>query len=241
MTPALNVHELAERAAAVLDPAVYDWFAGGAGDERTLRENEAAYRRWHLRPRALAGVSEVSTVAAVLGQALDLPVLLAPVAFHRLAHPDGEAATARAAAAAGTVMCVSTMATASFAEVAAAAPGARRWFQLYHLTDRAHTHALVEAAVDAGASALVLTVDAPVRGRRERELRRSFRLPEPREVPNLAAVLGPAPPGGLEGAISRDLRWQDVERLAGEVPVPLLVKGVLTAEDADLADRKSVV
>src|SRR5690606_7250274 len=139
------------------DPAVFEWFAGGAGDERSLRANAEAFDRRRLRPRVLVDVSDVRTATTVLGEPVALPVLVAPVAFHRLVHPEGEAATARAAAAAGTVVCVSTMATTSFADVAAAAPDGRRWVQLYHLTDRGRTRALIDAGREAGASALVLT------------------------------------------------------------------------------------
>jgi isopentenyl diphosphate isomerase/L-lactate dehydrogenase-like FMN-dependent dehydrogenase len=160
----VDYERLAERA---LELARFGYFAGGAEDERTLRENLAAFAGWRLRPRVLAEVRAVSTGTTVLGTDVSLPVLVAPVALQRLAHEDGEAATARAAAAAGTVMCVSTLATTSPADVAAAAPGAARWFQLYWYRDDATTQSL-EQALDGGYTALVLTVDAPVPGKRER-------------------------------------------------------------------------
>ena len=126
----INVGDFEEAARERLDPGAYG-YAGGAGDEHTLRENVAAFGRWELRPRVLVDVSEVTTAATVLGTELSMPLLVAPTAFQRLADPEGELATARAAAAAGTVMCLSTLSSVSPAELAAAAPGAPQWFQLY--------------------------------------------------------------------------------------------------------------
>src|SRR5215203_5216577 len=116
----LNVREYEALAEARLEAGVFGYYVGGAGDEWTLRENEAAFRRWVLRPRVLVDVSSVTTATTVLGTDVSMPILVAPTAFHRLAHPDGELATARAAAAAGTIMCLSTLATSTIEEVAAA-------------------------------------------------------------------------------------------------------------------------
>src|SRR5947208_5715839 len=142
-----------------LDTNADAYFAGGAGDEVTLRDNLAAFERRRLRPRVLVDVSSISTATAVLGTDVALPILIAPLALQGMAHPDGELATARAAAAAGTIMCLSTAATARPAEVAAAAPGAPKWFQVYVFADRAITEDLVAEAVDSGYDALLLTVD----------------------------------------------------------------------------------
>lgn len=225
-----------ERLAVELLPReVYDWFAGGAGEGRTLRDNEAAFRRWTLRPRVLAGLGEVTAATRVLGQRLELPVVVAPMAFQGLLHQDGEVAMARGAAAAGAGMCVSTLTTRSFADVAAAAPGAPQWVQLYHFGDRGQTRALVGAARDAGASALVLTVDGAARGRRDHELSGGFEVPAIDAVPELAAAMAGAAVDRLDTLASPTLSWHDVDWLAGEAGMPVLLKGILTAEDARLA------
>ena len=160
-----------------LDAGVLGYFAGGAGDEETLRDNVAAWGRWRLRPRVLAGHAEWGTAAELLGAELSMPLLVAPVAYQRLVDPGGEVAMARAAAEAGTVMCLSTLATTRPGELAAAAPRGRRWFQLYCFSDRGVTRALMDEAVDSGFEAIVVTVDAPRGGNRERDLRTGFEIP----------------------------------------------------------------
>ena len=238
MSEPLNVADYERLAEASLEPGAHGYFAGGAGDERCLRENVEAWRRHRLRPRVLVDVSGTSARTTVLGTEVSLPVLVAPTAFHRMVHADGEPGTARAAAAAGTIMCLSTLATAAPAEVAAAAPGAPRWFQLYVFRDRGVTRGLVEQAVEAGFDAIVLTVDAPRLGRRERDLRTGFRVPADVVVPSIAAL-----EGGWEGAtplevlsqVDPSLGWADLERLVADSPLPVIVKGIQTAEDAALA------
>jgi isopentenyl diphosphate isomerase/L-lactate dehydrogenase-like FMN-dependent dehydrogenase len=239
LTQPLNVWDYERLAEERLGPGAWSYFAGGADDERTLRWNLDAYGRWLLRPRILCDVTDVSTETTVLGTPVALPVLVAPIAFQRMAHPDGEAATARAAASAGTVMCLSTIATAAPADVAAAAPGAPRWFQLYVFKDWGLTSALVQQAVDAGYSALVLTADTPYLGRREGPLRTGFAIPDDVRIPAVDAARG----GGLEpfslhehfDLFSPAVSWRDVERLNDLSGLPVVVKGVLTAEDARLA------
>jgi isopentenyl diphosphate isomerase/L-lactate dehydrogenase-like FMN-dependent dehydrogenase len=234
----LNVFDYERAAESCLEPGALGYFAGGADDERTLRENLAAFARLQLRPRVLVDVSETTTRTSVLGTEVSMPLLLAPTAIHRMCHPDGEQATARAAAAAGTIMCLSSLATATPAEVAAAAPGAPRWFQVYVYEDRGVTRALIEQAVEAGYQALVLTVDAPRPGRRERDLRTGFRIPADVTVPSFRAALGEAAPAtifDIFDMLDETLSWRDVEELAASAPLPLLVKGILTAEDAHLA------
>ena len=232
----VNVREYELLAEERLDPGAFGYFAGGAGDEWTLRENLAAFRRWHLRPRVLVDVGSVTTETAVLGQQVAMPVLVAPTAFHPLAHPDGEPATARGAAAAETVMCLSTLACVSPADLAAAAPTGKRWFQLYWPRDRGFTRELLAAVVEAGFSALVLTVDFPAAGRRERDLRAAFRLPADLPLPNLPVGLGTGDfHAALGEVVDPTLTWRDLEWLRSECALPLLVKGVLTAEDALLA------
>ena len=238
MSELLNVLDYERLAEASLEPGAHGYFAGGAGDERCLRENVEAWRRYRLRPRVLVDVSATSAATTVLGTEISMPVLVAPTAFHRMLHPDGEAGTARAAAAAGTIMCLSTLATASPAEVAAAAPGAPRWFQLYVFRDRGVTRSLVEQAVDAGFEAIVLTVDAPRLGRRERDLRTGFRVPQEVVVPSIAALDGQwagATPLEVLSQIDASLGWADLEQFVAESRVPVILKGIQTAEDAALA------
>jgi len=234
----VNVADYERLAHEALEPGPLGYFAGGAGDERTLRDNIEAFSRWTLRPRMLVDVSAASARTSVLGTEVSMPLLVAPTAFQRLAHADGEAATARAAAAAETIMCLSSLATTTPTEVAAAAPGAPRWFQLYCFRDDGVTRALVDEAVAAGYAAIVLTVDAPVAGRRERDLRSGFALPPEVTVPAIARAAGK--PDGMSVAevfalVDDTLTWRDLERVAGMSDLPLLVKGVLTEEDARLA------
>ena len=221
-----------------LEAGAFGYYAGGAEDERALAENVAAWERLRLRARVLVDVTEVTTETTVLGTPVSMPLLVAPTAIQRLAHPDGEPGMARAAAAAGTVMCLSTLATATPAEVAAAAPGAPRWIQLYLFRDRDVTRAFVDQAAEHGYSALVLTVDAPRLGRRERDLRSGFRVPVEITVPSMAAALGSwegATPLELLGAIDASLTWDGLDELRSLSSLPLVLKGIQTAEDAELA------
>ena len=230
-----NVADYEAIARARLDPGAYGYFAGGSGDELTLDENLTAYRRWQLRPRVLIDVSEATTATTVLGREVSMPLLVAPVAFQRMAHPDGEPAMARAAAAAGTVMVLSTLATATPAEIAAAAPGARRWLQLYIFRDRGVTRALIEQAEEAGFEAIALTVDVPRLGRRERDLRTGFVIPADVTVPSFATAAGKATagtPADMFSLMDPGVGWDDLEELVSDSNLPVLVKGVVSPEDA---------
>ena len=230
----VNLHDYERLAEEKLEPGAFGYYAGGAGDEYTLAENVAAYRRWTLRPRVLVDVSAVTTAATVLGTDVAMPILVAPTAFHRLAHPDGELATARAADAAGTIMCLSTLATASQAEVAEAAPERRLWYQLYWHPDRGVTRAIVEGAAAAGFRAIVLTVDLPVLGNRERDLRTGFVLSDDL-VPPFASIAHAIGSEVIGTIVDARITWDDLEWLRSLCDLPLLLKGVLTAEDALLA------
>jgi isopentenyl diphosphate isomerase/L-lactate dehydrogenase-like FMN-dependent dehydrogenase len=235
---ALNVADFERLAAEKLDAGVAGYFFGGAGDELTLRENVSAWGRWRLRPRMLAGLSEWRTGAEVLGGEVSMPVLVAPVAYQGLVDPEGEAAMARAAAAAGTVMCLSTLATMRPRPVAEAAPGGRRWFQLYCFRDEGVTRALIDEAVECDYEAIVVTVDAPRGGNRERDRRTGFRIPEELGVPSVEAALGSGRAVTIEETfelMEPALTWPYLEELAADCHVPVLVKGVLAAEDAALA------
>jgi isopentenyl diphosphate isomerase/L-lactate dehydrogenase-like FMN-dependent dehydrogenase len=231
VTSPVNVWDYERLAEERLDPGAHGYYAGGAGDEITLRDNVDAYRRWQLRPRVLVDVAGCTTSTTVLGHELSMPLLVAPVAFQRVAHPDGEVGMARAAAAVGTGMCLSTLATATPAEVAET--GVTRWFQLYVFRDDGVTRELVANAVEAGFTALVLTVDTPVLGRRERDYRTGFTIPPEIAVASLGQ--GGVTPQEAFALMSESVSWHDVERLASECGLPVLVKGVLTHEDARLA------
>jgi isopentenyl diphosphate isomerase/L-lactate dehydrogenase-like FMN-dependent dehydrogenase len=233
----LNVWDYERLAQERLEPGAFGYFAGGAGDELTLADNVEAFRRIKLRPRMLVDVTAVSTATNILGHELSMPLLVAPVAFQRLAHPDGELATARGAARAGTGFCLSTIATATAGEVAEAAPTATRWFQLYVFRDRGLTKSLLEEAAASGFSAVVVTVDLPRFGRRERDLRTDLQIPE-ELVPSLSRARGTAAaltPEQTAELFAGDVTWRDIERFAEDTGLPVLVKGLLTAEDARLA------
>ena len=233
-----NVADAQREGEAKLEPGPRDYFAGGAGDEVTLRENVEAWGHWRLRPRVLNDVREVSTAVDVLGKPVRMPVLVAPVAYQRMAHPEAEAGMAAGAAAAGTAMCLSTLSTTRPAEVAAAAPDGRHFFQLYAFKDEAVTQALMEEAIDAGFEAIVVTADAPAGGNRERDRRNRFTLPRELGTPSLTAAVGGDKSLSIEDTfalMNHALTWADVGDLASECAVPVLVKGILTAEDAELA------
>jgi isopentenyl diphosphate isomerase/L-lactate dehydrogenase-like FMN-dependent dehydrogenase len=227
----LNVWDYEALAVERLDAGAHGYYAGGAADERTLGWNVEAFTRWQLRPRVLVDVVGCTTATTVLGHELSMPLIVAPVAFQRVAHPDGELGMARAVDAVGTLMCLSTMSTSSPADVAAT--GVARWFQLYVFTDDGVTRELVRQAVDNGFTALVLTVDTPVLGRRERDFRTGFTIPPEIEVGSLGR--GGVTPQEAFSWMSQSVSWRDVERLASESGLPVLVKGVLTREDAALA------
>jgi 4-hydroxymandelate oxidase len=245
MASLLNVDDYESAARDRLEASIYDYIAGGAWDEITLKDNRAAYDQWRLRPRAMVGVEHRDLSVSILGDTLSLPIGVAPSSFHKLAHSDGELATVRAAGAAGTMMCVSTMATISLEEIAAAA-SAPLWFQTYIFKDRNFTTDLAARARAAGYHALVLTVDTPVLGRRERDFRNHFELPPGIEMRNLN--LPPAVPGSYESPMVRfskeqfdpSLTWRDVEWFVQSVQMPVLVKGILHPEDARLAAQLGV-
>ena len=240
----INLHDYEQLARERLPQMVFDYFFGGSEDEVTVHENRLGWRRWRLRPRVLVDVGTRDLSTTVLGTTTSLPLLTAPCAFNALAHPDGELAVARAATAAGVIQVVSTAGTYSLEEVAAAAPGGTRWFQLYCYRDRDVTKWLVERAVAANYKALCLTVDAPLVGRRERDRRNCFGLPPGMTWKNLEGVgLDRMEVGeqgsALEHYISEiwdaSLTWDAIEWLRDLSPLPLVIKGILTAEDASRA------
>src|SRR5215217_5604604 len=236
----INLFDLEASAREKLSREAYDYYASGAHDEVTLRENRAAFDRLSLAYRVLVDVSRRDMATTALGQPVAMPVLVAPTAFHRLANPEGELATVRAAGAAGTVMILSTLSTTTVEEVVAAASGPV-WFQLYVYRDRQATEGLVRRAEAAGCRALVLTVDAPLLGRRERDVRNRFRLPPGLAVANMLPVgYGDVPPAiadsGLAAYVASllnpALSWRDVAWLQSITRLPVVVKGIVRPDDA---------
>ncbi|MBW4626903.1 MAG: alpha-hydroxy-acid oxidizing protein [Brasilonema octagenarum HA4186-MV1] len=241
----LNLFEYEQLATKCLSQMALDYYASGAWDEVTLRDNRAAFEKFKLRPRSLVDVSQRNLATEVLAQPLQIPLLIAPMAFQCLANPQGEVATATAAASAGVGMVLSTLSTKSIEEVAAVRHDTNlqtpQWFQLYIHKDRGLTRALVERAYTAGYKALCITVDAPVLGRRERDKRNEFALPPDMQLANLTNLSGlniPQKQGesGLFTYFAQQLdpavTWQDLEWLESLCPLPLVVKGILRADDA---------
>jgi 4-hydroxymandelate oxidase len=227
-----------ERAAEeVMEPAAHAYCAGGAGDELTLRDNLASWRRIAIRPRMLVGVGRRELGVTLLGRSRPHPLIIAPMAFQRLAHSHGEVATAKAAAATGTVMCLSTLGTTSAPELAQAVPESPRWFQLYVFSDRGVSRELVASAAEHGYEALVVTVDLPVFGVRERDLRVGAQTASADLVASAVAAgaQGAMTPAAFAALVDPELTWKDIERFAADSPLPVIVKGVLTPEDAQLA------
>jgi 4-hydroxymandelate oxidase len=240
LASALNLMDLERLALGRLSALARDYYASGADDEVTLRENRAAFERLRLHYRVLVDVSRRELSTAVLGTPISMPIVVAPTAFQRLAHPDGELATVRAAGAAGTLMILSTLSTTAVEEVTAAATGPV-WFQLYVYRDRAATAALVQRVEAAGCKALVLTVDAPLLGRRERDVRNRFALPPGLSIENMhahgmGAVGSDLPDSGLAAyfasLLDPALTWKDLEWLRSITRLPVIVKGVVRPDDA---------
>jgi 4-hydroxymandelate oxidase len=241
----INLSEYEKLATEYLSKMALDYYSSGAWDEITLRDNCAAFWRVKLRPRMLVDVSNRNLITKVLGKTLQFPLLIAPMAFQCLAHPEGEVATALAASKAGVGMVLSTLSTKSIEEVAAAVQdtdsAAPLWFQLYIHRDRGLTRTLVEKAYAAGYQALCLTVDAPVLGRRERDSRNQFTLPPGLEATNITSLLGVNIPkqegeSGLFTYFAQQLdpavTWSDLEWLQSLCPLPLIIKGILRGDDA---------
>jgi 4-hydroxymandelate oxidase len=227
----LDLASLERRARERLDRSAYDYFAGGADDELTLAANPAAWARLRLRPHVLRDVGAVETSTTVLGAPVSIPILVGPVAYQRLAHPEGELATAAAAAAAGTLMVVSTQATVPLEEIAAVVP-APRWFQLYVYRDRGIAAGLVRRAAAVGYQAIVLTVDVPVPGNRERDKRNRFQLPPGMRLANLAVPEERVDVVGVARHFDPTVTPEAIGWLREQSGLPVVVKGVLRGDDA---------
>ena len=235
----LNISDYARAAQSKLTRPVLDYYEGGALDEITLRENTAGWERLKLYYHVLAGVTARDLRTTLLGQAVSTPIAIAPTAFHRLACAEGEIATAKAARAAGVLFILSSLSNTAMESVFAEA-ASPRWFQLYVYKDRAITADLVQRAEAAGAEAIVLTVDAPGLGTRERDARNSFRLPNDLRIENLCS-LGKGSVPAVEGSglaayvrdnFKHDLSFDDLDWLASATRLPVVVKGVCRGDDA---------
>jgi isopentenyl diphosphate isomerase/L-lactate dehydrogenase-like FMN-dependent dehydrogenase len=239
----INLADFEALAAGRMPPAAWDYYRSGCDDERTLQANCDAFARLQLRPRVLVDVSHNSLATTALGAEVRAPLLVAPTAYHGLAHVEGECETARGASAAGSLMVVSTLANRPLEDVATAAT-CPLWFQLYVYRDRSISEQLVRRAEAAGYRALVLTVDVPRLGRRERDIRNGFGLPPHLHVGNFAGEAREQPgqePGSSGLAVyaaaqlDSSLTWEALDWLRSVTTLPVVVKGILTAEDAALA------
>ena len=217
-----SVEDFEQLARERMDPTAHAYIRGWAGGGWTWRQNVWAWHHWVLRPRALVDVSSLDVSTTVLGTPVSVPILFAPTSIHRISHPDGELATARAARQIDTVQVLSTGSSTTFEDVAAI--GHKRWFQLYWFDDRGVTRALVERAQAAGFGAIVLTVDAPVETWRENELRVPLIKPAGMTQPNV--------PAGLNLAYDPTLTWTSLEWLRSISPLPIVLKGILRGDDA---------
>lgn len=244
----LNLDDWEREALARLEPMVADYYRSGSRTERTLHDNRNAWSGWQLRHRVLVDVSGIDLATTVAGVAVRSPIVVAPTAFHGLAHPNAERATAAGAAAAGSAMCLSTLSNTPMEAVVAAAEGGSVFFQLYVYRDRGATKAIVERAGAAGCRAIVVTVDAAILGTRERDVRNGFHLPPHLTLPNAAptgrtvdAVDGTSGLAAYVGTqLDPRLSWRDLEWLIDVSPLPVLVKGIVRDDDAAQATTMGV-
>ncbi|NXC82605.1 HAOX1 oxidase, partial [Cercotrichas coryphoeus] len=245
------IADFEEYAKTFLPKSVYDYYRSGADDQETLADNVAAFSRWKLYPRVLRDVSVMDLSTSVLGQRVAMPVCVAATAMQRMAHPDGETATARACQAVGTGMMLSSWATSSIEEVAEAAPGGLRWLQLYVYKDREVTESLVRRAERAGYRGIFVTADTPYLGRRLADVRNKFQLPPHLRLKNFSssdlAFSSGKDIGENSGlavyvaeAIDATINWQDIKWLRGLTSLPIVLKGILRADDAKEAVKIGV-
>ncbi|XP_065597794.1 2-Hydroxyacid oxidase 1 [Cyrtonyx montezumae] len=245
------VADFEDYAKKFLPKSVYDYYRSGADDQETLADNVAAFSRWKLYPRVLRDVSVMDLSTSVLGQTISMPVCVGATAMQRMAHPDGETATARACQAMRTGMMLSSWATSSIEEVAEAAPGGLRWLQLYVYKDREVTKSLVKRAERAGYQGIFVTVDTPFLGRRIDDVRNKFQLPPHLRLKNFSSnklafssVEDSGENSGLAvyvaDAIDASINWEDIKWLRGLTSLPIVAKGILRADDAKEAVKLGV-
>lgn len=242
----INLSEFERHARTHLPKQIFDYYRSGAHDEHTLRDNSDAFTRILLRPRALVDVSRIDQSTTILGAKVSSPICVAPTAMQCMAHPDGELATARAAASVGALMCLSSLSTTNLSVIGAATPAGPRWFQLYIYRDRSVTLNLVRAAEAAGFLAIALTVDTPFFGTREDDVRNGFAMPSHLSLANFSTpefatefITEKSGGSGLAkyaaSLFDPSITWSDLAWLRSVTRLPVVVKGVLTAEDARLA------
>ncbi|KAH8367156.1 hypothetical protein KR084_005006 [Drosophila pseudotakahashii] len=239
------VEDFEKKAAGQLEKNALDYYRSGAGEQFTLGLNREAFRRLRLRPRCLRDVSRLDIGCQIFGEQMKWPLGIAPTAMQKMAHPDGEVGNARAAGKAGSIFILSTLSTTSLEDLAVGAPDTIKWFQLYIYKDRTITEKLVRRAEKANFKALVLTIDAPIFGHRRADVRNNFSLPSHLTLANFQGVkatgVGNATMGasGINQYVSSQfdptITWKDIAWLKGITNLPIVVKGVLTAEDAVLA------
>jgi len=240
----VNIAEYEQYAKHVLARQIYDYYRSGANDEVTLRENCDAFQRLIIRPRFLVDVSNLDLSTTILGQRISSPICIAPTAMQRMAHDDGEIATARAAASVGTCMCLSSLSTTNLVTLSKSVPEGVRWFQLYVYRDREVTRDLVRRAEESGYAAIAVTVDTPFLGRREADVRNGFSLPnhltlanfiDPEKSTQRITETGKGLAEYAASLFDQSLTWNDLAWLKSITRLPIVLKGILTAEDARLA------
>jgi 4-hydroxymandelate oxidase len=244
----LNIFDLERLAKERLPVLAYDYYRSGAWDETTLKANRESYEKLKIHYKILVDVEKRDLSTTIFGQHVDFPILVAPTAFHKLAHPDGELATGRAALKAKTIMTLSSLSTTTIEEVAEAT-NKTFWFQLYINKQREYTRDLVARAESAGAKALVVTVDTPLWGRRERDVRNGFHLPPGLSAINLVKYQQDGIAKGQTGAglgqsfswmLDATLQWKDLDWLASITKLPIIIKGVCRVDDAIKATEHGI-
>jgi lactate oxidase len=239
----VNLDELEQQARQQLDQATYDFVAGGAGSELTLRANRETFQKITIMPRVLTGIKHVDTSIDLLGQRLSMPIYVTPMANHGVVHSLAEVGSAQGAKKAGTLFVAPTSSTKTLEEVAASMRDSPRWFQLYFNKDPEVNRDLLQRAQRAGYSAIVLTVDLPVLGIRDRNVRNSFSLPKDLNRPNIPSeryIAATRSLLALTAGIKDDLSWDDLEWTRKHTALPVLIKGILSPDDAEEAARRKV-
>ncbi|XP_075167325.1 hydroxyacid oxidase [Haematobia irritans] len=244
--PFVCTTDFEEEAHKIIDKNALDYYRSGAGEQFTLNLNREAFRRLRIRPRCLRDVSCMDTTCEIFGFKLKWPLGIAPTAMQKMAHPDGEGGNAKAAGDIGSVFILSTLSTMSIEDVAKVAPETCKWFQLYVYKDRSLTEQLLRRVEKANFKAIVLTVDAPIFGQRWADIRNNFSLPKHLRLANFETqssqsdgVHSEEGTSGINEYVASQfdatLTWKDVEWLVRNTYLPVIVKGILTAEDAILA------
>ncbi|KAG6452574.1 peroxisomal (S)-2-hydroxy-acid oxidase GLO3 [Manduca sexta] len=237
----ISVKELEETALTLLPIGARDYYKSGATDEQTLAENKKAFQRLRIRPKCLVGVNNCCLRTRVLGNEVSMPIGISPTAMQRMAHPEGEIANARAAAAENTIFTLSTIATSSIEEIAEAVPQGIKWFQLYIYKNKEVTKNLVLRAEKAGFKAIALTVDTPLFGLRRADIRNKFTLPQHLRLANFDGHLSTKIRGANDGSglneyvhnlFDKSLTWDEVKWLKSITKLPIIAKGVLRGDDA---------